>query len=302
MEIYLTPNIDSKKSSKIFTPIDAERYSVLGLDPRSPAADFDRTPILIPKSLAKLKARSQENLTRRGSYDTDMYYPKVFRQGSACTGYSTPDIKLLPDITSQHSEILNMREHKEPNLSSMLHFDFDSSTYKNLAQSIKNMELQNPEGELISSERTIDDNEDDTYMGKQDDCEAIEHDVATMLIAEAVSPSHFKSNDDPQDHSDKIKIWQDPSSSEESESYSKVEKENVTRLIRRTSSREDVIITFDGHTGNTLANSGRAIKKKKKDRVDERSFSLNEKNVFTPGSRCSTELFKVIYDVTYHYM
>ncbi|EZA53315.1 hypothetical protein DMN91_005228 [Ooceraea biroi] len=262
MQHYLTPNINDEKHPKMLTPIDKERYNVLGLDPRSPAADFSRTPILIPKSIAKLKARSQENLTRKGSYDTDVYNPKIlYKEISVRTPQSDSDSTTV----------------------------FESEAEVTV---IKNLKVKDSEEKLISSEQTIAIDKEEDNVDKQDDCEDIQQDVETMHISE---DSYCEQN--LQSHSDKIKVWQDPSS-EESKS-GKEEKENVETLPPHASPREDIIITFDDTsvTLPKLVKTGENKReeiagKKKKDIGTDAKLVSNEENIFNPGNKYRTETFK----------
>jgi len=122
---YSTPNINVAKSSKIITPIDKECFMILGLDPRSPATDFDRTPILMPKSLALIKARSQDNLNFRGSYK--IYDPKDSYQKIG-TSRNISEIRLL-DTVSKSLKALDTEEQDE--LSSISLYDSDLNISKN---------------------------------------------------------------------------------------------------------------------------------------------------------------------------
>ena len=79
----------------------------MGLDPRSPAADFDRTPILMPKSIERLRARSQNYLHRHGSYDTDMFCQK-FSYCELSSQFSVTEIQALPDLATSATESLNL--------------------------------------------------------------------------------------------------------------------------------------------------------------------------------------------------
>jgi hypothetical protein len=312
----LTPNINDKKHLKAFTIIDKERYNVLGLDPRSPAADFDRTPILIPKSLAKLKARSQENLIRKGSYDIDMYSPKVLYQ-EINSANSIPEIQSLPDTPLKHSEILNMEKHKEADIFSTLQSHSDSmiisksETEVIVTKDLKFEEFENREKGLISNnEQTIanEEEKEEDNMDKQDNRKDIEHDIGRMRIKD-VSSSHNEQS--LQDHSEKIKVWQDSSSSEKGES-GKEEKKKIEKLSRQTNPREDIIITFDEHTSITLSKlvkteenhqkKEETREKKKKDTMDTKLVS-NEENGFNQkenGNKYGSDMLKVIYDIIYY--
>lgn len=78
----------------------------MGLDPRSPAADFDRTPILMPKSIKRLRARSQEFLHRAGSYDTDIFYPK-FSYCEPSSQFNVTEVQALPSLATTGVNSLN---------------------------------------------------------------------------------------------------------------------------------------------------------------------------------------------------
>ncbi|XP_046741748.1 uncharacterized protein LOC124408672 [Diprion similis] len=91
----------AKQSQDTDTLVDELRYRIFGLDPRSPAADFSRTPILSPKSIRRLKARSFENLNRRDSYfelniprHTRLSYCETTTEGYIAEVLALPDIAL----------------------------------------------------------------------------------------------------------------------------------------------------------------------------------------------------------------
>lgn len=278
MQNYSTPNDNVTRSSKVITSIDKERFIILGLDPRSPAADFDRTPILMPRSLALIKARSQENLSRRGSYETDIYNPKDSCQ-EISTSLSIPEIQLLSDITSESLKTLDTK--KQDKLSDTFQYDSDSSISKNEKEItvIKNPKCINGKKKSLISDKqmvTIDNEEDKD----EQDCKNIE--------------SNTKITD-----YNKIKLWHDSFSSEESVSG----KEDKKELSREKASREDVIITFDKYT--TISTSLKPTKtkgefrnkedvkgKKKNTKID---VKLNEEKVFTPENKQGTEIREVIY-------
>lgn len=252
---------------------------ILGLDPRSPAADFDRTPILMPKSLALIKARSQENLSRRGSYEKDIYNPKNSYQQTGAS-LNTPEIRLLSDTVSKSLEALNTEELPGTSLC-----DSDLSEFSKSEKEItviKNPKCMNEEKKsLVSDEQTvaIDNKEDKDEMEKQDDCENVESN--TKII------------------NDKIKLWHDSLSSEENVSGKKDKKE----LPREKASREDVIITFDKYT--MVSTSVKPIKTKEdfrekgdtkgKKKNTKMNVELNEEKVFTPENKRGNEVHEVIY-------
>lgn len=277
MQDYLKPNVNV---TKVITPIDKERFIILGLDPRSPAADFDRTPILMPKSLALIKARSQENLSRRGSYEMDIYNPKNSCQEIGAS-LNTPEIRLLSDTVSKSLKALDTEELPSTSLCDPDLSEFSKSEKEITV--IKNPKCMHEEKKsLVSDEQTvaIDNKEDKDEMEKQDDCENI---VSNTKII----------NDD------KIKLWHDSLSSEENVSGKKDKKE----LPREKASREDVIITFDKYT--TVSTSVKPMKTKEdfrekgdtkgKKKNTKMSVELNEEKVFTPENKWGNEVHEVIY-------
>lgn len=91
------------------TPTAQLRYKILGLDPRSPATDFDRTPILSPKSMKRLKARSLENLVRRDSYfELGISRPARLSYCETTSQGSIPEVLALPEIVSNLDKAVNL--------------------------------------------------------------------------------------------------------------------------------------------------------------------------------------------------
>lgn len=288
MYIYLqvedcsTPNANVAKDSKVITPIQKERFIILGLDPRSPAADFDRTPILLPKSLALIKARSQENMSRRGSYETDIYNPKISHQETS-TSLNIPKIQLSSDTILENLKS-PLDTKKQDGSFSTSQYDSDLNISKNEKEVtvIKNQKyMSDNEKSLISDEQivVIDNEEDKDETEEQDNCENSE-------------VTSIKDNG-------KIKLWHDSLSLEESTSG----KEDWKELSQEKALREDIIITFDKCT--TISTSLKPIKtkgdfrkkgdvkgKKKNINVD---VKLNEEKVFIPENKLGTEVHEVIY-------
>ncbi|XP_029679881.1 uncharacterized protein LOC115245611 isoform X1 [Formica exsecta] len=289
---YLTPNINIVEGLKSITPIDKERYTILGLDPRSPAADFDRTPILMPKSLALIKARSKETLSRKGSYESDIYDPTNSHRETS-TSLNIPKIQLLSDTASETSETLDMETQDESHiLCTSKKSDSDSSVIESEEEVtvIKNPKCKNEkEKSLISSEQTIatdkEKNKDD--IDKKDNCKDIEHDMKTM---------HIKDDN-------KIEVWHDSVSSEENITGKK-EKENIVeKLLQKKAPREDIIIMFDEcamistlpkpiKTEGDCQKKGNIAERKKSTKIDA-IVPLNEKKIFNPENKMPvTEMLK----------
>ncbi|XP_012535625.1 uncharacterized protein LOC105836253 [Monomorium pharaonis] len=265
VENYSTPNASVAKNIKVITPIDKERFIILGLDPRSPAADFDRTPILLPRSLALIKARSQENLSRRGSYETDIY--NNFHQ-EISTSLSIPEIKLSETVEKNLKTDARETDTVEQDvLPSTSQCDFDLSISKSEQEItvIKNPKYTDGKKQsLILDEQTITINDSEkNETEKQDDSKNIKFNTKIK--------------------DDKIKLWHDLVSSEENVSG----KEDKKELPQEKALREDVIITFDNYTTtSTSLKSTKAKDFRKKEDIKGRKkntkvdVKLNEEKVF----------------------
>ena len=271
-----TPNVNVAKSSKIITPIDKERFIILGLDPRSPAADFDRTPILMPRSLALIKARSQENLSHKGSYEVDIYNPKNSCQID--TAINIPETR-LSDTASESLKALDTEEQDGVSSTSLYNSDLNISKSEKEITVIKNLKYISEQRKLLVSDKQIVaiDNEDKNKTEKQDDCENIEFNT--------------KIRDD-----DKIKLWHDSLSSEKC-----VSGKDEKKLLLKKVSRDDVIITFDKYT--TISTSLKPMKtdfRKKGDTKGKKknvkvNVKFNEEKMFTLENKQEIEMYEVIY-------
>jgi len=251
---------------------------ILELDPRSPATDFDRTPILMPKSLALIKARSQENLNFRGSYKT--YNPKNSYQ-KIDTSLNISKIR-LSDTVSKSLKTLDTEEQDE--LPSISLYDSDLNIFKSEKEItvIKNPKCMNGEKKsFVSDEQTVTiDQEKKDKTEKQDDCKHIEF--------------NKKIRDDK---------WHNSLSSEEKISGKKDKKE----LLQEKASRENVIITFDKYTmiSTSLKVKPKEFRKngdtkgKKNTKID---LKFNEEIVITPENKTlqGTRAHEVICDIILH--
>ncbi|XP_014479632.1 PREDICTED: uncharacterized protein LOC106746956 [Dinoponera quadriceps] len=277
------------KTPKNLTAIEKERYRILGLDPRSPAADFNRTPILIPKSLAMIKARSQDNLNRKGSYETDVYNPRNSWQ-EASISLDNTEIQLLPDIASKRLRELDSETRAELNIFHIPDSDFDSSVFTSEEDLtvIKNSKFKiTNDKSLITSERTLTttDKREGSTSGQNDYKDVIEENMKAIRI-----------KDD-----NKIKIWHDSSISEESV-LSKVEEEEVRENIKGELSQKKMLKEdiCDEHTAKNSSPSklinieniqkkedvGENVRKILKSDV---KFKSDEKKIFSPDSKYSNE-------------
>lgn len=228
-----------------------------------------------------MKARSQENMSRKGSYETDIYNLKISQETD--TSVNIPKIRLLSDTTLESSKSpLDTKKQTESFSTSQYDSDLNISKNEKEITVIKNQKYTNEnEKSLILDEQTvaIDNEEDKDETEEQDDCENIESTI----------------KDD-----GKIKLWHDSLSLEESISG----KEDWKELSREKTSRENIIITFDKCTTISKA-SLKPIKTKgdfrkkevrgKKKRSIKVDVKLNEEKVFIPENKMETEVHEVIY-------
>ncbi|KAK9294774.1 hypothetical protein QLX08_010715 [Tetragonisca angustula] len=123
-DIFLTPTTNNLHDKKTITDIEEERYKILGLDPRSPAADFDRTPILMPKSIERLRARSQNYLHRHATSATESLNlviknddDKSSESKSSCSSYSseTECISAIEEKLEEQNEFQEILEQDKCN-------------------------------------------------------------------------------------------------------------------------------------------------------------------------------------------
>ncbi|XP_015429272.1 PREDICTED: uncharacterized protein LOC107185998 isoform X2 [Dufourea novaeangliae] len=240
----LTPTIDKVIYKRVFTPIEKERYNVLGLDPRSPAADFDRTPILIPKSIALLKARVQESLHRRGSYNTDVLTPK-FSYCETSSEFSIPEIQALPDLAMCKIRSLNLVTDEFDNKLNKS----DSSCSSDSSMTDTNSEIGEDITFIVSfqfNSSRIGTNINDTIGEKQLESE----DAGTTSDHDTYNNVHItkdvQHNGNHGSDSDAIKIWkfsliQDKPKSELAESHDVQDIEDKMSQLPK----EEVIIAFD---------------------------------------------------------
>lgn len=298
------PDTNIETTPRKLTAIEKERYRILGLDPRSPAADFNRTPILLPKSLALLKARSQDNLNRKGSYETDVYNPRNSWQERSIL-LSDSEIELLPDIASKRLKQLNSETRAELNILNVPVSDTDSSVFgseENITV-IKNSKSKSTnDRSLITDEQTFaaTDKREDNTNKQNDRMDVIEQNMRTM-----------RTKDD-----NKIKIWHDAVASEEQVPSRKVKEEEIRENIERELSQEDVLkenLTLDEYTTkNTSPSKLMKIANVPKKEVEENMRKIlktdviksDEKKVFSPDNKYGNEVPKVIHKykkVTYFY-
>ncbi|XP_033329566.2 uncharacterized protein LOC117222145 isoform X2 [Megalopta genalis] len=270
-EMQLTPTINSSMKKTIFLPIEEERYSVLGIDPRSPAADFDRTPMLRPKSMELLLARHKEDKLRRGSYEADVLYPK-FSYCETSSQFNIPEIQALPDLAACKIITSNLFINE---VDSRLN-DTDSSSY------------YSPKTETDYGETQTDSGREDENKITSDGCN--DEDVKKNMQHKEITGS------------DTIKIWRDslvldnPTESDSTKTQDVHVDEKMSQLPK-----QEVIITFDD---DSIAKDALSLKLSKceinKKRIDvtrmkkkalksEAKITTDEKKIFNYNDKNGSE-------------
>ncbi|CAD1474815.1 unnamed protein product, partial [Heterotrigona itama] len=253
-DILLTPTINLH-DRKIITDIEEERYKILGLDPRSPAADFDRTPILMPKSIERLRARSQNYLHRHGSYDTDMFCQK-FSYCELSSQFNVTEIQALPTSVTESLNLVKNNDDKSDESKS------SCSSYSSETECISAIE-EKLEGQDEFNDVHVNENTDQTKFMLNDT-------IKVWKDASALDePQKLETND-----SDSAQIIE----------------EKIPQALK-----EEVIITFDDDSVIELANLKNekakidTVKKKKKSLKSDIKITTDENKFFNPDKNRSAK-------------
>ncbi|KAK2584533.1 hypothetical protein KPH14_006902 [Odynerus spinipes] len=100
-----TPISGLKNNKRVLSSTNLAYYTTLGLDPRSPTVDFDRTPILIPRTTRYQKSISNDNLQENNKTDN---CPKFMY--CETTSFHTPEILALVDETFEALKSLELNK------------------------------------------------------------------------------------------------------------------------------------------------------------------------------------------------
>ncbi|KAG7197198.1 hypothetical protein KM043_007276 [Ampulex compressa] len=287
-----SPAINVTKYPKTITDVHKERYEILGLDPRSPAADFDRTPILMPRSLASMRARSQESLHRRGSYEADIFSPR-YSYCEVASSFNIPIIQALPDLASNVIKSLNIMDtvvDQKSNESGSSRSD-SSSSIETISDSDEVTVIKNLEAEFTKPNIPI---------SSEEMC-----DIENKIAALCKQNTH---NFSPDQTNDKIKIWRDSMLSEDlKESKHAEDKYSDSQQKIPQNSKEEIIILFDDdnvtkpqqfalNTIKSESNKQRKVeeqKRKKKHFKAEMKIAVNDNKVSSPENKVGGEILKV---------
>ncbi|XP_076231850.1 uncharacterized protein LOC143177662 [Calliopsis andreniformis] len=243
-------------SEKRISLIQKERYKILGLDPRSPAADFDRTPILKPKSLQRLKARHLQSMHNYGSYDTDAS-STTFSYCEMSSQFNVPEIQVLPDLATCTIKPLGL----------------DNSNFvDNLNESDSTCSSHSPRTEIIS-------NNGEKQLKNKNDKTSSESTTSTVCITKD-KHKETRVNDN-----DTIKVWRDSLISncpEELESIESIDEQIVEENIPQLPKEEK--IESNGKKKRVLKPEAKVVPDEKK------IFYANDKNCGIESTKIRTPL------------
>ena len=265
------------------------RKKMLQLDPRSPAFDFDRTPILKPKSLVNAKARSQENLIT-SAYDIKMPTSRLSFCETA-TYLDVPEVNALPDI------VPSLSDSQAPSSSSG---SSRSSSIETISDNSAVTVLENEDEESLdnSFNSSSFDSDSDLKSPKVEDkvedwqakLVADSENIIDNVLITAMKDFEIKFNET----ENKIKIWRDtlsPVTQVDSDNDVGIESEAPMEF---KSSKEEVIIEFDDGDCNLQGtikkqeiNVKESVSEEMKKKIVKKE--LESKKLFSPTKKQITE-------------
>ncbi|XP_066588466.1 uncharacterized protein [Prorops nasuta] len=326
LDISNTTKIQPRQLKKIMKTVDVERYEILGIDPRSPAADFDRTPILRARSMERIKTHSSENLFKYGSYNSESISSYRYSYCEISTTCNIPEIQTVQKLSSP--EIHSTASSDTSN------FVFDES---NLSQLDNKIELNYSSDSCNHSKESIDEERSEitvlnanmeSKLQKLSDTKFVNLEVNNLFdkenkllendekmrrekllssnkqnnIVNQQSAHQFYS---PTKNNDKIKIWTD---SNLTIGFKELEPNKLDVNEKHSEAlKEEIIITFDDDVsiknscGAKTAKSKTNIEKRpefvknKISKLDQKN-NIDEKKNFSPDnkkfeiSKCRTPL------------
>ncbi|XP_068984312.1 uncharacterized protein [Bombus flavifrons] len=271
-DIPSTPTTSNLNNEKVITDIEKERFNILGLDPRSPAADFDRTPILMPKSIKRLRARSQEFLHRAGSYDTDIFYPK-FSYCETSSQFNVTEVQTSPSLVTTGVNSLNSVINDCDNKSKSPESLYSSHSSGNESTS------------AIAKEELEDRNKSQRISGQNK--------FNDVCVKKDIEEKKTCVTSD-----DIIKVWRDSLVLDEPQELKTSNVQIIGEKIAQVS-KEEVIITFDDDNIAKLANfeSERTktdtIRKKRRNLKSEVKIPIDEKKFSNSINKDGSESTKI---------
>lgn len=242
-----------------------------------------------------MKARSQDNLNRKGSYETDVYNPRNSWQETSIS-LDNAEIHLLPDIASKRLKELNSETQAVLNILDIHKFDSDdsdSSVFVNQEDVtvIKNTKLKmTSDKSLVTDEWTFTatDNQEDNADKQNDHKNIVEQSMMAMQI-----------KDD-----NKIKIWHDSSVSKKNVPGKMKEEEIQENNEEKEILRKNTIHMEDPANDTSSSKSIKIENIQKKENVGGNTkrtpktdvkLPLDEKKIYNPD-KYGNEGSKVIYE------
>lgn len=260
MPEYLTPVVKIEEAPAMDTP----QMLINRLDPRSPAADFDRTPILKPKS--PKRNGPHENQNNSMECTTEVLNPQL-AYCETTTDFNISEIQVLPEIVSEQPSDLKKRLDLDDEFNTSIDdclfakCSSDESDSDGQLTVIPNLKAIKTDEKLSSTHEIM----NEELTGADKETKTVKEDLEIITNISTLINKRTKV-----DTEEKIRIWRDSMSPDLVE---EPKPKNVT------SKPEEIIIEFDQDqsiskpekTGNVLLEKTNenavgkepAIKKKK---------------------------------------
>lgn len=245
MENYVSPvvTVTVHGTSEMETPTSAPT-SLSVLDPRSPAMDFDRTPILKPRSAERTSTKMLKDLIVMRSENRNEY--NILSYCETTTDYNIPEIQTISEAVLGSDESLSLEnrlgvgETLQDSASSpgSLEEVSDCSESEQQITVIRNPNIMssNPDPSSIWTENEVVET-DDKLVEQSDQCdEPLDNSISKII--NAVTKNTI---DEPKilTNIDKIKVWRD--------SISPTLNDEAKNVVHKTTT-EEIIIEFDDET------------------------------------------------------
>ncbi|XP_058791299.1 uncharacterized protein LOC131664324 [Phymastichus coffea] len=305
----LTKDVDSESLPKLKLPHAELKINSNDLDPRSPASDFDRTPISTVKVLKQFNSQDEnnENRLRKSNSSLDICIKLSYCETTSL--FNIPEIQALPDIVVSLRRSCSLKDNLNENRSSVL---IGNNNIKSelISDDKKTVKLH------LSSENSIPKSQKETSPSethieiKNENTESNEK----LLIVNSTNADFENSVNTPRDvenvnkatdPEEKFKVWRD--------SYSKLP-ENPSNSHSNNSQRnsslpekEEILIEFDDCSiMNSIRNNQvkkiekietsckeNKVKSDKKNLETKKENKLSdEKKLFSPELKLATEFSK----------
>lgn len=302
-----TENIDEESLFKFnLQPVEAQN-NPMDLDPRSPAIEFDRTPISAIKISKQFHPQCPDNISRlkKSSSSLDICIKLSYCETTSL--FNIPEVQALPDIVVSLRRSCSLKENLNEKSSSLTNCDvhLDSEFISDDVKSVKlhvskESSIPNEQEEIVSAKHANTEN---------DKTEVMEHnakEISTNVFSQNPdAPTNIDNVHKTSDPEEKFKVWRD--------SYTKLPEYsgNLSNSQRNSSlpDKEEILIEFDdcsvmnnmrSNPMKKMEKTEESVKEKKAKCVDKKYVEIKKENklehenkLFSPEFKTAPELSKV---------